>query len=66
VTHYAAVDRIEPYADSGKYRVVFPGPAKEVGPIPLGDAPFWTIQSPRYTTLQKLLSAKSVLELFEK
>lgn len=39
ITHYAPVDRIEPYGDSGKYKVVFSGPASPIGPIPFGNAP---------------------------
>jgi hypothetical protein len=63
VTHVAPVARIEPYGESGKYRVVFSEPAKEIKPIPYGNAPSGAMQGPRYTTFQKLMAAKSVNDL---
>ena len=50
ITHFAPVDRIEPYGESGKYRLVFAKPATEIGPIPYADAPSGAMQGPRYTT----------------
>jgi hypothetical protein len=39
VTHLAKIDHIEPYGDSGKYKVVFKGPAVPLEKtIPSGDA----------------------------
>jgi hypothetical protein len=65
VTHYAPVDRIEPYGDQGKYRVVFSEPAKPLqSPIAFGDAAPGTMQGIRYTSLERLLAAKQVTELF--
>jgi hypothetical protein len=64
ITHYAPVDRIEAYGDSGKYRVVFSGKAKAIGPISLADAPQGTMQGTRYTTIDKLLAAKKIPNLF--
>ena len=66
ITHYAPVDRIEPYGEEGKFKVIFSEKAKEIGPIPFGDAPAGSMQGPRYTTLEKLLSAKKLSELFGK
>ena len=66
ITHVAPIDHIEPYGDTGKYLVVFSGPAKAIGPIPFGDAPQGTMQGPRYTTYEKLLSSKSVAEAVTK
>jgi transposase len=66
ITHYAPVDRIEPYGDAGKYNLVFSEPAKPLGPIPLGDSPPGTMQGPRYTTFSKLKAAKTVAELLVK
>jgi hypothetical protein len=63
ITHVAPVAKIEPYGDKGKYRVVFSEPAKAIGPIPFGDAPSGFMQGPRYTTYQKLQSAKTVADL---
>lgn len=65
ITHYAPVERIEPYGDGGKYRLVFSEPAKPLlRPIPFADAPQGSMQAPRYTSLSKLLSAKGIVELF--
>jgi hypothetical protein len=65
VTHYAPVKRIEPYGDEGKYRLIFAEPAKEIpNPVPFGDATTGSMQGPRYTTLKKLIAAKSVSDLF--
>ncbi len=64
ITHYALVERIESYGDSGKYRLIFSEPAKEIPPIPFGNAVTGSMQGPRYTSLEKLLGASSVGELF--
>jgi len=64
VTHFAPVSRIEPYGDGGKYKLVFTEPAKEIGPIPYGDAPMGSMQGPRYTSLEKLKSANKLTDLF--
>jgi hypothetical protein len=66
ITHVAPVARIEPYGDSGKYKLIFSEPAKPIGPIPLADAPSGSMQGPRYTTFQKLQNAKKVADLIEK
>lgn len=64
ISHYAEIERIEPYKDTGKY-ILYLKNKKTVKPIKLGtgkkgEAP----QSPRYTTLEKFLKAKSVSELW--
>lgn len=64
VTHFAEVESIEPYGDGGKYKLNFVAPAKPIGPIKFGGGKQGTLQSPRYTTYEKLLSAKEVMELF--
>ena len=33
ITHYAPVSQIEPYGESGKYKLVFSEKAKPIGPI---------------------------------
>lgn len=63
ITHIAEIDRIEPYGDEGKYKVIFKGNAQAIGPIPIGAAPLGTMQGPRYTSKQKLLSANTVADL---
>lgn len=65
ITHYAAIDSIEAYGDGGKYKLNFKSEAKEIEPIKFGDAKPGSLQSPRYTNIGKLLSSKTVTELFE-
>lgn len=65
ITYYAPVQRIEPFGDDGKYRLVFSEPAKRLPqPIPFADAPQGSMQGPRYTSLKRLLSATRVSDLF--
>ena len=64
ITHYAPVAWIEPYGESGKYRIVFSGKARPIGPIHFSDAPSGAMQGPRYTTFQKLSTAKKLNDLF--
>jgi hypothetical protein len=66
ITHVAPVSRIEPYGDSGKYKLIFSEPAKPIGPIPFADAPSGFMQGSRYTTYAKLQRAKKVTDLFAK
>jgi hypothetical protein len=66
VTHYARVKSIDPWEDSGKFVLNFEEPAQAVGPIPLVKggrvkAP----QSIRYTTHERLMTAKNLDELFD-
>ncbi|MBV9758233.1 MAG: GIY-YIG nuclease family protein [Alphaproteobacteria bacterium] len=64
ITHYAPVATIQPYGETGKYELIFSQPAKEIGPIPLADAPPAFMQGTHYTTLGKLLAAKKLMDLF--
>lgn len=64
ISHYAEIDKIEPYKDTGKY-ILYLKNKKTAKPIKLGtgkrgEAP----QAPRYTTIERLLNAKSVSELW--
>ena len=64
ISHYAEIERIEPYKDTGKY-ILYLKNKKTIKPIKLstgkkGEAP----QAPRYTTLNKLLKAKTISELW--
>ena len=63
VTHWAPVERIEPYGDGGKYKLFFSEPARKITPIPYGDAPQGTMQGPRYAQFARLHTAKNVTEL---
>lgn len=64
VTHYAMVDRIEPYGEEGKYKLVFAKPAVELKSKVVFDLPSGAMQSPRYTSIDKLLNAQKMSELF--
>ena len=66
ITHYALVDRIEPYGEGGKYRLIFSEPATEITPIPFGNAPQGAMQGPRYTTLDGLEAARDVAEVISR
>lgn len=64
VRHYAEIEKIEPYKDSGKF-IVYLKNKKTINPIELdkgkkGIAP----QGPRFTTLNKLLIAKKISDLW--
>lgn len=65
VTHYAEVASIEAYGDGGKYKLNFSAPAKPIGPIHYGDAPQGMMQSPRYTSHDKLFTASCLNDLFK-
>ena len=64
VTHYAAVERIEKYKDTGKYILYFKGKAKKIEKIPLGDNKM-AVRSCRYTNLQKMLHIDTVSNLWQ-
>jgi hypothetical protein len=61
VTHIADVKEIRPYQDTGKYVVIFAGPAQEITQIPLGD-PNRSPQGPVYAVRDELLRAKTLEE----
>ncbi len=50
--------------EEGKYKLIFAEPAKPIGPIPFADSPQGSMQSPRYTTFDKLMKAKKLTDLF--
>lgn len=63
ITHVAPLDRIEPYGDEGKYKLIFSEPAKKLDrPIPLGGSR-GLMQAPRYTNFEKLKDARRVADL---
>ena len=63
ITHIAPVDRIEPFGDGGKYKLIFSEPAREIPPIPFHDAPKGSMQGTRYTNLKKLQKATKLSEV---
>ena len=65
VTHLAEISEIVPYQDSGKFLVRFKGPAQAIKAIPFEPGRTGTQpQSPRYTYIDKLRSAKFVGDLW--
>jgi hypothetical protein len=65
ITHFAPVERIEPYGEEGKYRLVFSKPATKLErQIPFGDLPQGSMQGTRFTTLELLKKAKTMKDLF--
>ncbi len=64
ITHYAPVDHIEPYGNSGKYKLIFSEKAKPIGPIPLADIPGVIMMGPKYTSFAKLQTASKLADLF--
>jgi predicted GIY-YIG superfamily endonuclease len=65
ITHVATVEAIEPYGDTGKYKLIFSAPAKEIKHIPFGDSARGSMQSTRYASYKKLQSATSLVDLFK-
>ena len=64
ITHIAKVARIEPYGEEGKYKLIFDGKAEQIDKIHFADAPKGAMQGPRYTTKEKLLKAKKLMDAF--
>lgn len=63
ITHYASVERIEPYGEEGKYKLIFSEKAISIAPIPFADAPQGMMQGQRYTNLQRLKAAKKLTDI---
>lgn len=65
ITHIAQVASIEPWRDSDKYVVNFRGPAEEIEHIPwVRDGRVKALQNLRYTTRERLLSAKTLEDIW--
>jgi hypothetical protein len=64
VTHIAEVESVEPYKDTGKYKINFKGPAKKIPPINRSDGSEVNMQSPRYALRERLLAAKNLDEIW--
>lgn len=67
ITHYAEVSKIERYKDTDKFIIYFKEQAKEIEPLNLIPKPKGKVkapQAPRYTTFDKLKSAKSLDDVF--
>jgi hypothetical protein len=64
ITHIARVKEIKPYQDTGKYQLIFDGPAKEITPVKLKDG-MPGPQAPFYVQRAKLLAAKTIDQALE-
>ncbi|UCH96119.1 MAG: restriction endonuclease [Candidatus Aminicenantes bacterium] len=66
ITHYAEVDRIEPYGDTKKYKLYFKsGSIRELEkPVGLGTNPYLKPQGPKYACMNTILSADSLDDIF--
>lgn len=63
ITHYAKIIRIEKYLETGRYKLVFAEPVELPSPITLGQEDGLTMQGQKYTSLDRLLKAKSISDL---
>ncbi len=65
ITHYAEVERIEPFGDEGKYKLVFKGkPSKLERIVPLGMKRNIKPQGPKYTSLDRIMNANTLDDLW--
>lgn len=63
ITHYARITSIENYLETGRYKIVFAEPIDLPEPIALGSETGLSMQGQKYTTLDRLLRAKSISDL---
>lgn len=64
VTHIAEIESIVPYNNTGKYLLKFRSAATTIGPIPRLEHSLINMQSPRYALRDKILSAKTLDEIW--
>lgn len=65
ITYYGKVNQIEPYENTGKYKLYLDGnPIKLTKPIGLGKNPHLKPQGPKYACLEKILKAKTLDDIF--
>jgi len=65
VTHWAEVERIEPYGDKGKYQLIFKGKAQKMeAPLKNEKLPQGFMQGPKYTNFEIFKKAQSLRDLF--
>ena len=63
ITHYARITSIENYLETGRYKIVFDEPIDLPEPVALGSETGLSMQGQKYTTLDRLLRAKSISDL---
>lgn len=65
ITHYGKIDRIEPYQDTGKYKLYLDGdPIKLTRPVGLGKNPHLKPQGPKYAILDNIRKANTLDDVF--
>lgn len=65
ITYYGKVSRIEPFEDTGKYKLYLnDDPIKLKNPVGIGRDPYLKPQGPRYAELEKILHANTLDEVF--
>jgi len=64
ITYIAEISRIERYQNSDKYILYFKGKPEQIKEVKLGKLPGKAPQSPRYSTRNEILNAKSLDDLF--
>lgn len=62
ITHVGRVQRIEPYGDTGKYKLFLDGEPEQVGPVLLAPGTMG-LMGTKYTTIGKLKAAKTMADL---
>jgi len=66
ITHYGTIDRIEPYQDTGKYKLYLDGdPIKLKRPVGLGKDPHLKPQGPKYAILKNIRKANTLDDVFK-
>ena len=63
ITHFAKIEQIVDYKETGRYKIVFEEPEELDNQIALGQNRSKTLQGQRYTTLEKLKKAKEIEDL---
>lgn len=63
ITHYARITSIENYLETGRYKIRFDEPIDLPEPIALGSETGLSMQGQKYTSLERLLRAKSISDL---
>ncbi len=64
ITHIAEVKSIEQWKDTNKYIIYFTEPAEKIKKVPLGNSKGKAPQSPRYSSKERILNAKTLDSVF--
>lgn len=64
ITHYSAIGELSSLDSVGRYDVTFLGSPNEIVPVRFTASDICAVQSPRYTTLERILNAQSLSHAF--